>query len=774
VLKSFLIPGVFLVTDFNDVATHPMKNKLELLAPGGDIDSIKAAIAAGADAVYCGLSKFNARDRATNLDIDDLPGIINLAHRHRCSVFLTLNIIVVESEIPELIRLLNTLVNTRVDAIIVQDLGLFYLLSRYFPSIDVHASTQLNTHNMGQIQFICALNAARANLSRELNVKEIKALTSFGRRHGVATEVFVHGSYCISFSGLCYLSSVLGGKSGNRGRCSQPCRDWYETSPAGKNYPLNLKDNSAYADVRDLADAGVCSLKIEGRIKKFDYVYTVVNCWKKQLRSLREDDRLLSDTEDLYKVFNRDFSNGFLTGKITGDMFIDNPRAHSIRHLSNMNPSSTPEEMEKDRVRFYDDKAALSAKAQHEISRLSIGKVPLTFRISGKPGAPLHVSVTTPDTSFHVESGQNLAHKKNKSTPGGLNPSVFHKNFKAFDNAEYRIDEISTEALEPDLFLSFKELAGLKRRIAFFLNGSKEPVASIKMPPLSKPSPVPTPPAISVVISSPEDAHLCGATTAEIFFRLPEGMKNSGESLIGLFRASPGLTPWFPPVLIGDDYTAALAFLDTVRPYRIVTDNTGIAYEAFQRGITWTAGPCFNIVNSYSLLCLKERFNCSGAFLSPELKKEQLKRIARPEHFDLCYSIYHPICLMISRQCLFHQVIGCEKSRIDEACIEGCTKSSSITNANGVSLLIQKTKGNHHRVYHETHCLNTEIITDLPDTFSRFFIDLGNIRTNTKTDLDKRGLIALFNHVLKGVPDAERDLHRNIAPTTNVQYTKGI
>ncbi|MCD6294041.1 MAG: U32 family peptidase, partial [Deltaproteobacteria bacterium] len=223
-----------------------MKRKFELLAPGGDIDAIKAAIVAGADAIYCGLNKFNARDRATNIDLEDLNGILNLAHRNNCKVFLTLNIIIVESEIPTLINLLNKLINTRIDGVIVQDLGLFYLLSKYFKDLKIHASTQITTHNEGQIHFLSKLNVTQVNLSRELNINEIKALTLIGYQDGILTEIFVHGSYCISFSGICYMSSVLGGKSGNRGRCSQPCRDRYLTTPEGKNFPLNLKDNSAY------------------------------------------------------------------------------------------------------------------------------------------------------------------------------------------------------------------------------------------------------------------------------------------------------------------------------------------------------------------------------------------------------------------------------------------------------------------------------------------------------------------------------------------------
>ena len=146
-----------------------MKRKIELLAPGGDIDSIKAAIMAGANAIYCGLGKFNARDRAESISFKDLHGILRLAHKNDCEVFLTLNIIIVESEIPALVNLLNKLVNTKIDGVIVQDLGMFYLISKYFKRLNIHASTQLTTHNEGQIKFLSTLNASRVNLSRELS-----------------------------------------------------------------------------------------------------------------------------------------------------------------------------------------------------------------------------------------------------------------------------------------------------------------------------------------------------------------------------------------------------------------------------------------------------------------------------------------------------------------------------------------------------------------------------------------------------------------------------
>ncbi len=767
-----------------------MKRKIELLAPGGDIDSIKAAIVAGADAIYCGLNKFNARNRATNILFEDLNGILNLAHRNNCKVFLTLNILILGSDIPALISLLNKLVNTSIDGVIVQDLGMFYLLTKYFKVLKIHVSTQLTTHNEGQIKFLSKLNANRVNLSRELNINEIKALTLIGHKINILTEIFVHGSYCISFSGICYLSSVLGGNSGNRGRCSQPCRDRYLTTPEGNNFPLNLKDNSAYFDLREISDAGVASIKIEGRIKKLDYVYTVVNCWKKQIRSFYNQNSLNNDNSDLYKVFNRDFSNSYLKGDINKNMFIDNPRDNSIQHLSDINSYATNNKRVKGQLELCEEKSEITTNIKNKIKQLSIAKAPLRISVSGELNTPLKVSVKTPDASFIIASETNLVNagtdtlnrhsrnqrddaKNKKSTARCLNYDSIFKRLRALNNTEYYIKHLELKNLKSDLFISFKELTSIKKRILFLLNGSKEIIDPIEVPFLKK-STLKIKPALSVLISSQKDLYFCNKTFANIFFQIPNCFKNEYSEFKDLFLNNKSLMPWFPSILIGKNYTAAVTFLKQVQPELIVTNNTGIAYEAYKNGIPWIAGPYLNIVNSFSLLCIQENFNCYGSFISNEINKYQIKKIISPENFKLFYSIYHPILLLTSRQCLLHQVIGCEKNRINEECIQRCNKSSSITNLKKVSLFIDKKRGNYHHIYNNNNFLNTDIVTDLPDIFSSFFIDLRDIKTETKIEMDKPGIINLFKNLLNGNPDSKSKLKQMIHPITNAQYRKGI
>ncbi|MFK5892997.1 MAG: peptidase U32 family protein [Pseudomonadota bacterium] len=784
-----------------------MKKKIELLAPGGDIDSIKAAIIAGADAIYCGLDKFNARNRAENITLNDLNGIIRLAHKNNCEVFLTLNIIILESEFPALIALLNKLVNSNIDGVIVQDFGLFYILSKYYSTLKIHASTQLTTHNEGQIKVLSQLAASRVNLSRELNLDEIKDLSTIAHKNNLLTEVFVHGSNCISFSGQCYMSSVNGGNSGNRGRCSQPCRDQYLTTAEGKNFPLNIKDNSAFSDLRELYDAGVDSVKIEGRIKKYHYVYTVVSTWRKHLQNFYDKDKINNDDSDLRKVFNRDFSNSFLKGDINKNVFIDNPRDNSAIYLSTKiskyipdhnsdissqnRHDSTNENLAQAKRELYDVKTEIISDVKNRIAQLSIEKAPLIIRISGQSGVPLKVSVQTPDTSFIVFSNSKLVNtstssshnplnkKTKKASSQNLDSELILTRFKAINDSEYFIDCLDLDNLHQNLFIPFKELTSIKKKILFILNDSKETLESIDFSLIKKQSYVKPKLAqkaatLSLLISTPEDLHLCDETSAEIYYELPNSFKNNCSKFIDLFKTNKKLIPWFPSVLIGENYHAAVEFLQQVQPKHIVTNNTGIAFEAYQKEIPWIAGPYLNIVNSFGLLCLKENFNCSGAFISNEINRNQIRRINKPTDFKLYYSIYHPIVLMTSKVCFFHQVTGCKKNIVDNTCIQRCEKSSFITNLKEVSFFIKKTKNNYHSIYNESNFLNTEIVTDFPDLFSHLFIDLRSIKTETKIAKNKSTMVKLFEYHLSGDHNSAEKLKQSIQSTTQTQYKKGI
>ncbi|MGF1704057.1 U32 family peptidase [Photobacterium makurazakiensis] len=748
-----------------------MKNKFELLAPGGDIESIKAAIVAGADAIYCGLDQFNARNRASNVSFDNLNGIVRLAHQYDCKIFLTLNINILESEIQPIVRLLNKLVNTKIDGVIVQDFGLFHILKEHFPTMDVHASTQTNTHNEGQILFLQQLTASRVNLSRELNIREIKHLADFGHQNNVLMEVFVHGSYCVGFSGLCYISSVRNGNSGNRGRCSQPCRDQYQTTAVGKDYPLNMKDNSAFSDMAALADAGVYSLKVEGRIKKAHYVHTVVDNWRKQIDRYCQSDEPLTDTTGLYTVFNRDFSNSYLQGDINKSMFIDNPRDNSVKHFSKIYSCTTTEQVQQVKKKLYDDKSVIIQSVEAQTKDLDISIHTLDVSLSGIEGGLLTVTVTTPNTSFSVSSTSGLT----KAAKHSFDAPTIKKWVNSFSNAEYHVGSIDHSQLRDGLCIPFKEKTAIKDHIAYVLNGSKAPVRPVELPKLAQAtSQQAVTPSLNVLISSEADIALANDSGINVYYQLPEALHCNLKKAVSIFNSNDALIPWFPAILIGENYQAAIEFLKCVKPKQIVTNNNGVGFAAYQLGIPWIAGPQMNVMNSYSLKCMKEEFNCIGAFISNEINQKQMRHIVKPESFSLFYSIYHPIMLLTSRQCLFHQTVGCKKKRFDDKCLRKCDKTASIMSMKDASFVVDKQRGDHNALYSQQNFLNVDVLKELPALFDGAFVDLRDIKTETQVTVDKTTLLAAFKQQIASMDDIESPLAGIVTPTTKAQYQKGL
>ena len=406
---------------------------------------------------------------------------------------------------------------------------------------------------------------------------------------------------------------------------------------------------------------------------------------------------------------------------------------------------------------------------------MSVEKAPLAISLSGKEGEHLEVSVKTPETLFVVHSDSCLITvDTNKSNSGSIDNELVLKRFKPLNDTEYFIEGLNLDDFQKNLFVPYKELTLIKNKILFELNGRKEAVSHVDVPHLEKQDEKTITPSLSLLISSEEDLHLCDETSADIYFQLPNHFKNKLSEFVELFTNNKRLIPWFPAVLIGENYRAAIELLEQVQPERIVTNNTGIAYAAYEKEISWVAGPYINLVNSFSLLCLKEKFNCDGAFISNEISQSQIKKIKKPDNFKLTYSISHPIVLMTTIACMFHQVSGCKKNIVDDKCIQRCEKSSSITNLKDISYFIDKEKGGYHTVYNEANFLNTDIVNDIPDIFSSFFIDLRDIKTNTQTDISKVKIIKLFEEHLNGGSDSITELKQNIYPSTSSQYRKGI
>ena len=275
---------------------------MKIVAPAGNMERFYSAISATADEIYLGLKGFGARRNAENFTVEELKQAIDYAHLRGSRIFLTLNTIMTNREIELLYPTLKDLYNYGLDAIIVQDIGYAEYLHKNFPSIEIHGSTQMTVANYYEINYLKELGFKRIVLPRELSFEEIKEI----RKHtDIELEVFVSGSLCISFSGDCYMSSFIGGRSGNRGMCAQPCRKEYKTSCGEKSYFLSPKDQLYGLDeIKKLQEIGVESIKVEGRMKDVSYVYETVSYFRSLINGIDKE-------ENTPKLFNRGYSKGY-------------------------------------------------------------------------------------------------------------------------------------------------------------------------------------------------------------------------------------------------------------------------------------------------------------------------------------------------------------------------------------------------------------------------------------------------------------------------------
>ncbi len=291
-----------------------MGREIEILAPAGSYDSLKAAIAAGADAVYIGGTRFGARAYADNLEQDKMLEVIDYVHLHGRKIYMTVNTLLKESELQkELYEYLLPYYKHGLDAVIVQDLGVLQFIKKHFPDMPIHASTQMTVNDVLGAKFLEKLGVERVVTSREMNIEEIKAIAE---QTDLEIESFVHGALCYCYSGQCLYSSLIGGRSGNRGQCAQPCRLPYRVEGSKKaQYILSLKDICTLEYIPEILEAGICSLKIEGRMKKPEYVALVTAMYRKYVDLYLEKGKKgfkvdPKDKEKLLDLYNRGGSHG--------------------------------------------------------------------------------------------------------------------------------------------------------------------------------------------------------------------------------------------------------------------------------------------------------------------------------------------------------------------------------------------------------------------------------------------------------------------------------
>lgn len=307
-----------------------MVHRAEILAPAGDRDAFLAALGSGADAVYLGLDSFNARSSAGNFKLEELESMTQLAHAHGAKIYLTVNVIVLDHEMQEVIELIDGAWARGIDAVIIQDLGLIRVLHEVLPEVRIHASTQMNIHEPESLRALKQFDVKRVTLAREMNIDEIRTMVAVGNEIGIEVEAFVHGAICICYSGQCFLSSYIGRRSANRGQCAQPCRLAYELVDIKGNviktqgrHLLSPKDLAGVGVLPELLETGVHSLKIEGRMKSAEYVTQAVTVYKDAMDEIVAGNEPMVEEEAfelLAETFSRGFNSAYLKSERGNEM----------------------------------------------------------------------------------------------------------------------------------------------------------------------------------------------------------------------------------------------------------------------------------------------------------------------------------------------------------------------------------------------------------------------------------------------------------------------
>jgi len=405
---------------------------MELMSPAGSMEGIIAAVRGGADAVYFGTGDYNARRNAKNLEGEELAEAFRYCRLRGVKTYVTMNTLVTDRELVRAKELVKKLSDLGADALIVQDLGMARLIRAVAPDLPIHASTQMTVHNLAGVLACAKLGFTRVVLSRELPLKEIEFIC---KNSPVEIEVFVHGALCMCYSGQCYLSAAIGGRSGNRGLCAQPCRMQYSFQGSAPGYPLSLKDSSMAQHLKELERAGVHTLKIEGRMKRPEYTALVTNIYKRALVEQREPTK--EELEQLQTVFSRDgFTDGYLMRKRGGHMF-----------------GTRKEEAGREARAVYKQAQALYETQPEPPS------VPVELHFSARAGQEMTLAVTDRDGNRYETTGLPAETALNRATTAEEVAAALSKT----GGTVFKAEKVHVE-LEPGLRASAAALNAMRRQ----------------------------------------------------------------------------------------------------------------------------------------------------------------------------------------------------------------------------------------------------------------------------------------------------------------------
>lgn len=674
----------------------------ELLAPAGEFESLRAAVLNGANAVYVGGKSFSARQFAGNFDDEEMISAVRFCHSFGVKLYVTLNTLLHNSELEGAVKYAAFLYSIGVDAIIVQDIGFIKALRERLPDLELHGSTQMTVHNLEGVNLLYSMGLKRIVLSRELSLREIKYIKENTKAE---LEVFVHGALCISFSGQCLFSSMIGGRSGNRGRCAQPCRMQYTLNDRGeKSYVLSPKDLATLDFIQDIVEAGVHSLKIEGRMKKPEYVATVVSSYKRALEGTGSPE----DFDRLAQSFNRGgFTSAYFLGKEGSRMMSPERPKNWGTYLGRVLSSKGKFALIKlekplavgDGVElFYKQKGApvssikvggknvelaragdtaeiylegadkgdivyksldvlLQREAQESYKGKNVLKVPLIAGFRAVKGHNIMLCLQTSGGKYIEVLGEEP--ERAVKTP--TTEEKVRESLSKTGDTPFYLEQVDIE-MDKDIAIPVSKINNLRReaieKLQDELQNRREILeVQLKLPLVRKSEQ--RVPKLAVTTGRAEVAKACIDGGCDVVFFGGDRLRINCGSLEEVFEHSRGralVYPWIPEIVI-EEYDKILSELAGYKALGIegaLCGNLGIySYlkrEAFKvyldRGI--------NIFNSIASSTLKN----SGCFISPELNfKEQRDLISRTDEISMVM-VHGRMKLMVNRNCIIGSSMG--------------------------------------------------------------------------------------------------------------------
>ena len=600
---------------------------IELLSPAGSPESVIAAVQNGADAVYLGLGDFNARRGAKNFTDEEFRKAMRYCRVRGCKVYVTLNTLVGDREMEAAVDAARLASDEGADGLIVQDLGMSAAIRRALPDIPLHASTQMSIHNLAGVEAAAEMGMTRAVLARELSLEQIKFIT---KHASIETEVFVHGALCFCHSGQCYMSALIGRRSGNRGACAQPCRMQYSLGGRMDDYPLSLKDSCLVDRLQELEDAGVACLKIEGRMKRPEYTAIVTEIYAKALKEHRKPTR--EEMNTLEQAFSR---NGFTQGYFNGDkkdMF-------GVRG-----------EPERETEKLFT--AARRNYAEGEARR-----VPVHFYTVCKQDEPIQAIAFDDDGHRAVADGPVPEEAKRQ----GLTETYLTDQMIKTGGTPYQVVE-NRAKVDKGLFLPAAAINELRRNLISQLSEARAEAPhrrSLALPP---------PPRGTQNVIDPK--RIYQVRTAD---QLSEELAELKPDYL-----------YVPAMVMADDYERIRPFVDrgtvpvAVLPRVITDDELPIVYRTLEKLFSFGVNEALignlgqivmarkagmkvrgdfglNMFNSYSLDVLREAGFLS-ATASFELRLSQIRDLRKPLPVEAI--VYGRLPLMISDQCIIKNSAG--------------------------------------------------------------------------------------------------------------------